>query len=1604
MEKMTPKVMRRSTKRERVSRVMRAVMIVVCVSVSMFVVGARAGCEYYTNCGACVADTNCGWCGNDPHSQGGYGDVNKGDHVDHLSKDNVLVGGSGKFTVSSGTVTGTNTRFTQQFHGGTTGAKFYIPSVGTAASAAYDVTRVISDTSIKLGSNPTDVGTAESFGIAARLGTGTIKAAATDTSRPNSVTTEKLHITGSSSKFTKELKAGYWIVFYPTNAVNAAASDYRVITAILSDTSLTVDKDVSAYVHGGTAIPQWGYVSCPPRIGKRSVGLGTIETHHDQTGAVNGTAIIAFSRRRPSDTPEASTHHLVDASGSATMYTHRIIGRGTRFETQFGLATTWASKFHGAGPWISAQINGDWETVRVNELGTAGSDDAEAILVLHNSFSEPLLKATHWEWYPLLTKGYGTIRSYGKRVVSNDWDNKEGFRDLDDTAAAVAGSISSQGVYGSTRFLTQLRTGYTITACGQTRMVNSIQSDVELTIDRPFTLGNREFVPQSEIGAITSDESASTTTKTACKTAPGYIITSAEDAADGAITVAAAAAGKKAAGGTALVSANAANKGTATETATNCAAGKYSAAGAASCTNCDIGTYSAAGASSCTACAEGKTNAAGSAFCDKIAAGYYGAAGSNSAHAGTVAACTDTFSDSSTGSRAHTGHAVLTTLHVRGLTRLLPLWPRGVTVQIIGGAGSTTASSGDTFSYTTYWKTFSNVKAANAYSQTWTEITDTGVNTGIGVYIKWESGVSVTAGDEWRLHVADIENCRYHISTEGERYMTDDNANPPVCYNHGKCVPANSNDDRPATALTTTGTLTIDHNAGTLVSSAGGKFLSELSIGDIIRDAANKDGRVTSITNDNTAGFENSDTTSSADTASVHVLKCAAGRFSGTHHETSATIAASEDARAYLPHPLHTFYQTWSKRFCEIDPGCCGFRVSSVVDPEQYAYYYLKPDHAAYNFRIAVHTVNDNLDLYAQVHASTRPTTASSTYTSVRESVPWAIDIDESAMACSGTIDESVLGGKTSSGGTIYGYALGHYIHVADSPDCTNVIVGVYGDNRYPQTVGASEYSARVYMEFNFPNFQCGSSPAGVQYGNSGNKSYTTECTLYNLRFAGDAQVVKNTDSRPAYVVRLTESYAREHGVADATLRARTPWKSSSDFRTSQRVGAVWWHRKVHVWDGFETNFEFKITVPTQCGGADGICDGADGFAFVISNDDRQETVDSVHGNTGWACTADDTTNTAPFASSGKYKLCGGASTTAPTATAPLDGGFVGCPGDGLGYGQSTQVDTAGYGGTATQCANGLKKSLAVEFDTFYNVERRDPKQGKQHWWINATEYVSYNDNHLGVFMTTAPFYVSQPWGSAVETLKADHSDDLEGAHFGSTPSVPTMADGAKHTVKIRYTRGFTTEKAGSGQLQTADVNIGDKRKLVGSSTKFKTELRTGFEFGYDSRVKANVKVKLNRDATSSTRQAPVASSGFPDDGEAVRVVSIVSDTEAHLEETDTAQITGTTARPFWGFYKGVQPAFPIQQTSNIDYNVIKEFPGEIQVFIDDMDRYVFQVAVEDRDMAKILDTDGNAYIGITASTGSKGFAKVGYQASEVHQTMDVMSWNFCHAPGCVPY
>jgi hypothetical protein len=31
-------------------------------------------------------------------------------------------------------------------------------------------------------------------------------------------------------------------------------------------------------------------------------------------------------------------------------------------------------------------------------------------------------------------------------------------------------------------------------------------------------------------------------------------------------------------------------------------------------------------------------------------------------------------------------------------------------------------------------------------------------------------------------------------------------------------------------------------------------------------------------------------------------------------------------------------------------------------------------------------------------------------------------------------------------------------------------------------------------------------------------------------------------------------------------------------------------------------------------------------------------------------------------------------------------------------------------------------------------------------------------------------------------------------------------------------------------------------------------------------------------------------------------------------------------------------------------------------------------------------------------------YTKVGYDPEEVHETHDILAWNYCNNPGCVPY
>jgi hypothetical protein len=63
--------------------------------------------------------------------------------------------------------------------------------------------------------------------------------------------------------------------------------------------------------------------------------MGVIETHADQRSNFKNSGPITANRQ---------DNAIMRASGAASMTEHRIIGRGTRFETQFGKKDHWSKK------------------------------------------------------------------------------------------------------------------------------------------------------------------------------------------------------------------------------------------------------------------------------------------------------------------------------------------------------------------------------------------------------------------------------------------------------------------------------------------------------------------------------------------------------------------------------------------------------------------------------------------------------------------------------------------------------------------------------------------------------------------------------------------------------------------------------------------------------------------------------------------------------------------------------------------------------------------------------------------------------------------------------------------------------------------------------------------------------------------------------------------------------------------------------------------------------------------------------------------------------------------------------------------------------------
>jgi hypothetical protein len=581
---------------------------------------------------------------------------------------------------------------------------------------------------------------------------------------------------------------------------------------------------------------------------------------------------------------------------------------------------------------------------------------------------------------------------------------------------------------------------------------------------------------------------------------------------------------------------------------------------------------------------------------------------------------------------------------------------------------------------------------------------------------------------------------------------------------------------------------------------------------------------------------------------------------------------------------------------CEIKPGCCGFKLSSQVFPDRFAYYKIRPSHTNMNIRVIVKTTEDNVDLLVKkqsIPASTsRPTTSSYDYKSVRESNPWALTIPQDKITCPGG---AAWVGATDS-------------HVPSN--CDWWYIGVRGDNRYPQKTGASEYDLYVYTEFDWPNFIC--SDAKSDQG-------TNKCQWLGIKKNEDANMVTNDDSQA--VMRLTPNQ-------------------------NQRKGSMYYSTKVHLYDGFETTFQFRMTgFSVGCNSVlypSGFCGGGDGFAFAI-----QPTSDTQIGCTGSALGYGKVLASKQGDDWNRHRCTSISTDKKMTCDVNDDGAFN----EECAVGALCTITGAFNGGCGTtgtcafqDCLTGMERALIVEFDTWNNLKLHDPKQGVSRWWINATEFVGYNDNHVAIFSSNGKF----------------ESDHALNEHFAATPSIPNLADGKNHTVKIKYWPKLNDP----GKEHDGTYN------------------------------------RTNHKLRGAAHTAALTSCG-------------------DCEDTNNNK------------FPTPDDCFHCQLTNNK--------PGNFAVFIDDMKRPVLQTSISLRKSSKrwnvelckdadldrcVLDEVGNGYLGFTAATG--GERAGGRSASGAHQTSpaaapnsvatdnankmlgaaqnhEILNWKFCNKIGCVP-
>eukprot|EP00299_Pterocystis_sp_00344_P011808 c5573_g1_i2.p1 GENE.c5573_g1_i2~~c5573_g1_i2.p1 ORF type:complete len:516 (-),score=120.30 c5573_g1_i2:19-1524(-) len=364
-----------------------------------------------------------------------------------------------------------------------------------------------------------------------------------------------------------------------------------------------------------------------------------------------------------------------------------------------------------------------------------------------------------------------------------------------------------------------------------------------------------------------------------------------------------------------------------------------------------------------------------------------------------------------------------------------------------------------------------------------------------------------------------------------------------------------------------------------------------------------------------------------------------------------------------------------------VDPGCCGISVNHTVLSNLFVYLRVVPPHTHFQIHIWVkNQAGDSTRLYVKKNGL--PSASDFDITSARTTPPHRLTINSDQITC----------GQRQAP-----YCDPWFIGIGGSP------VDVRRDNRFDIELTAGDHNnpivfdVHVSMEFNYTHFgfhEC-------------DRSRLPSC---GLSLNGQSELVKT--QRGSRVLRLTPNI---------------PHVASS----------AWYETALYLAEGFDSSFQFQISSPTLCVAP---------FEFFLSartNDIRKtnynvdaytrlssfDTSDAQYTNGGFVnMTSDMFTSTpvrhtnVPYMSSDVgARVCesgderwGGEGFAFVIQSSVNGTAAIGCPDTGVGFATDTYRN----------CNNHIGNSLAIEFDSYFNVTKFELRSRHDH--VNTSFSYTY--------------------------------------------------------------------------------------------------------------------------------------------------------------------------------------------------------------------------------------------------------------------------------------